>query len=105
MAFYNQVVITGKVATPPQRRYRPDGTLVLQFPLELNDSDDSLEGGSLSRIPIVVFGELAESKTYIEKGQNLLVKGRLRQRRWQTKEGRRETITEVIAIELQTLEQ
>jgi len=104
MATYNQVVISGKVANPPIRRYRPDGTLVLQFPLELNELDDSLERKSLSLIPIVVFGQLAESKTFIEKGQHLLVKGKLHQRHWQTKEGRRETITEVIAVELKTID-
>ncbi len=99
MASLNRVVITGRVATPPHRQYQPDGTPVLQFPLELNDT-----GPVKSLIPIVVFGRLAESKPDLQSGQRLLVKGRLRQRRWQTPEGRNRIRTEVIASELHPVE-
>jgi single-stranded DNA-binding protein len=58
-----------------------------------------------NRIDIVAFGKLADMKSDIQRGQHLLVKGRLNQRHWQTPEGKNRTRTEVIAIELQTVEE
>jgi single-strand DNA-binding protein len=115
MTFLNRVVLTGKVITPPRRHYRPDGSVVIQFPLELNDSEDcagqtlnrppSRKGGS-NRIDIVAFGELAEFQhDILQCGQRLMVVGRLNQRRWQTPEGRNRTCTEVIATSLEMIEE
>ncbi len=95
----NQIILTGKVATSPRRQYQPDGTPVIQFPLELNDN--CVEKGW---IPIVAFGNLALSYPELEAGQLLLVKGKLRSRRWQTPEGRERTQIEVVASELQLVE-
>ena len=120
MTSYNRVILTGKVATPPRRSYRPDGSPVVQFPLELNGSKDpsgqkQRQGdtkpflnrtGSRSLIDIVAFGELAEFKfDLIQRGQHLLVVGRLNQRQWQTLEGKKRTHTEVIATDLRRLEE
>ena len=115
MTSYNRVLLTGKVATPPQRRYRPDGSLVVQFPLELNGSKglshqalnrDGTGKRGQSLIDIVAFGELAEFKfDLLQSGQHLLVVGRLNQRHWQTPEGKKRTLTEVIATDLQSLEE
>ncbi|OGP88141.1 MAG: hypothetical protein A2156_11770 [Deltaproteobacteria bacterium RBG_16_48_10] len=115
MTFLNRVILTGKVVTPPRRHYRPDGSPVIQFPLEINDSEDqtgqalSRAGtgqGGRNRIDIVAFGKLAEFKLdLLQRGQHLMVTGRLNQRRWQTPEGRNRTRTEVIATALQTIEE
>jgi single-strand DNA-binding protein len=120
MTSYNRVILTGKVATPPRRSYRPDGSPVVQFPLELNGSKDpsgqkQRQGdrepflnrtGSRSLIDIVAFGELAEFKfDLLQRGQHLLVVGRLNQRQWQTPEGKKRTHTEVIATDLRRLEE
>jgi len=124
MTFYNRVILTGRVATTPRRRYRPDGSPVIQFPLELNHSKESTaevmkrprsghapnrygsgqEGRSL--IDIVAFGELAELKfNLLQSGQHLLVVGQLKQRHWQTPEGKRYTRTEIIATDLRKVEE
>jgi len=96
MTSYNRVILTGKVVTPPRLQYRPDGSPVIQFPLELNDSEDQSS-------PI---GKLAKFKfELLQSGQHLLVKGRLNQRRWQTPEGRKRTRIEVIATDLQAVEE
>jgi single-stranded DNA-binding protein len=132
MTFLNRVILTGKVVTQPRRHYRPDGSPVIQFPLELNNSEDQRdqalhhEGigpalhrsgtrhaphragtghGSRNRINIVAFGKLAEFKLdLLQSGQHLMVIGRLNQRCWQTPEGRNRTLTEVIATDLRTIE-
>jgi single-strand DNA-binding protein len=121
------VILTGKVATLPRRRYRPDGSPVIQFPLELDVVDSTLREvkdlpgrerpqgnrrpalnrtGSGSLIDVVAFGELAEFKLdLLQSGQPLLVVGRLNQRHWQTPEGKKRTRTEVIATDLRRLEE
>jgi single-stranded DNA-binding protein len=51
-------------------------------------------------------GELAEFKLdLLQRGQHLIVIGRLNQRCWQTPEGRNRTCTEVIATSLRTIEE
>jgi single-strand DNA-binding protein len=115
MTFLNRVILTGKVITPPRRHYRPDGSPVIQFPFELDDSEDRTAQalhrngtgqGVRSRINIVAFGKLADFKLdLLQSGQPLMVIGRLNQRRWQTPEGRNRIRTEVIATDLRTIEE
>jgi single-strand DNA-binding protein len=115
MTFLNRVTLTGKVVTPPRRHYRPDGSVVIQFPLELNDLENptgevltSAASGrrGRKRIDIVAFGELAEFQhNLLQSGQHVMVIGSLNQRRWQTPEGRNRTCTEVIATSLQRIEE
>ena len=124
MTSYNRVILTGKVVNPPRRQYRPDGSPVVQFMLELNHSEDpsgqfpnhggkkqaprrngagQAGGGSIN---VVAFGKLAEFKPdLLQSGQHLLVVGRLNQRQWQTPEGRHRTLTEVIATDLRRIEE
>jgi single-strand DNA-binding protein len=111
----NRVILTGKVVTPPRRHYRPDGSPVIQFPLELHDSEDitaqTLHGngtgqGSRNRIDIVAIGKLAEfNLDLLQSGQHLMVIGKLNQRSWQTPEGKNRIRTEVIATDLRTIEE
>jgi len=106
MTFLNRVILTGKVVTPPRRQYRPDGSPVIQFPLELNDSEGAAGQGHRNRIDIVAVGKLAEIELdLLQIGQHVMVTGRLNQRRWQTPEGKNRTRTEVIATSLQTIEE
>ena len=115
MTFLNRVILTGKVVNPPRPHYRPDGSPVIQFPLELDDSEDRTTQalqrmgsgqGVQKRINIVAFGKLAEFKfDLLQSGQRLMVVGKLNQRRWQTPEGKNRTRTEVIATELRTIEE
>jgi len=112
MTVLNRVILTGKVVTPSRRHYRPDGSPVIQFLLELNDSEDPTarrDGtgqGGRNRINIVAIGELAEFKPeLLQSGQHVMVTGKLNQRNWQTPEGKKRTRTEVIATHLQTIEE
>jgi len=115
MTFLNRVVLTGKVVTSPRRHYRPDGSPVIQFPLELSYSEEltgpalnryGREEGRRHRIDIVAIGELAEFKLdLLQSGRHVMVTGKLNQRRWQTPEGKNRTHMEVIATSLQTIEE
>lgn len=120
MTSCNRVVLTGRIITPPRRSYRPDGIAVIQFPLELNETKDQPakgkpwgdkrpplnRAGSGNLINIVAFGKLAEIEfSLLQSGQHLRVEGELKQRHWQTPEGKNRTRTEVIATDLRTLEE
>jgi single-strand DNA-binding protein len=106
MTTYNRVILTGRVAKPPQRRYRPDGSPVIQFPLELNHPEGHPSKGDRSLIQIVAFGKMAEFELdFFQSGQHLLVEGQLKQRHWQTPEGKHRTRTEVIATDLRRVEE
>jgi len=106
MTSLNRVILTGKVVTPPRRHYRPDGSPVIQFPLEVNNSEDVPGQGGKNRINIVAIGELAELKLdLLQSGQHLMVIGKLNQRCWQTPEGKNRTRTEVIATDLRTVKE
>jgi single-strand DNA-binding protein len=108
MTLSNRVILSGKVVSPSRRHYRPDGSPVLQFLLELNDSEDlpPQRRGGRNRINIVAIGKLAEfDLDLLRSGQHLMVIGKLNQRNWQTPEGRNRTQTEVIATDLRTIEE
>lgn len=106
MTSFNRVILTGKVVTPPRHHYRPDGSPVIQFPLEVNDSEEVTGQGSRNRINIVAVGKLAEFKLdLLQSGQHLMVIGKLNQRCWQTPEGKNRTRTEVIATDLRAIEE
>jgi len=111
MTVSNRVILTGKVVAPSRRHYRPDGSPVIQFLLELNDSEDLIHQrdgsgrGGRNRIPIVAIGKLAEfDLDLLQSGQHLMVIGKLNQRSWQTPEGKNRARTEVIATDLRTIE-
>ena len=115
MTLLNRVILTGIVATPPRRHYRPDGSPVIQFPLELNESEEGAgpslnrngrKQGRRNRIDIVAIGKLAEIEVdLLQSGRHVVVTGRLNQRRWQTPEGKNRTQTEVIATSLRPIEE
>jgi single-strand DNA-binding protein len=115
MTSLNRVVLTGKVVTPPRRHYRPDGSPVIQFPLELNDSEDPTGQAQhrdgpgqrgRNQIDIVAIGKLAEfNLDLLQSGQPLIVIGKLNLRCWQTPEGKNRTRTEVIASDLRRIEE
>jgi single-strand DNA-binding protein len=105
MVSYNHVILTGKVARPPLRHYRPDGSPVIQFPLELNSPENPSEEENPFRIDIVAIGTLTELEAALfQCGQPLLVEGRLQQRRWRTPEGRDLSRIEVIATHFRKVE-
>ena len=128
MVSYNRVILTGRVATLPRCHYRPDGSPVIQFPLELNEARDlpdqdqpygerrhalthtgsgqaPYRTGPGSLIHIVAIGKLAKLQLDLQSGQHLLVVGRLNQRSWKTPEGKNRTRTEVIAMDFWTIDE
>lgn len=101
MANYNRVILAGNLTRDPELRYIPNGQPVTNFTVAINRNYTTQSGErreETSFIPIVVWGKQAETcNQYLSKGRAVLVEGRLQQRSWETQEGQRRSIIEVVA--------
>jgi single-strand DNA-binding protein len=100
MTSFNKVILMGNLTRDPEVRYTPNGIAVASFAIAVNrkykQGDETKE--EVSYIDIVVFGKQAEScGQYINKGDSVLIDGRLQQRRWETEEGQKRSKVEVVA--------
>jgi single-strand DNA-binding protein len=100
MTSFNKVILLGNLTRDPEVRYTPNGIAVASFAIAVNrkykQGDETKE--EVSYIDIVVFGKQAEScGQYINKGDSVLIDGRLQQRRWETEEGQKRNKLEVVA--------
>ncbi len=115
MAFLNRVILTGRVLNTPQLHYRPDGSAVVHFLLELNDSGGNVQKdlwkkgmreGQKSIFRVIAIESLTEpQRDFLKIGQPLLVVGKLSQRNWKTQEGRVRSQTEIIATDLRAIDE
>jgi single-strand DNA-binding protein len=101
MVSFNKVILMGNLTRDPEVRYTPNGIAVASFALAVNRKYKQGEEvkDEVSYIDIVVFGKQAEScGQYINKGDAVLIDGRLQQRRWDDKEtGQKRSKVEVVA--------
>ncbi|MFH1562185.1 MAG: single-stranded DNA-binding protein [Nitrospirota bacterium] len=101
MANYNRVIIAGNLTRDPELRYIPSGEAVANFTVAINRNYTTKAGErkeETSFIPVVVWKKQAETcNQYLRKGSPALVEGRLQQRSWETQEGQKRTIIEVVA--------
>ena len=101
MNSFNKVILLGNLTRDPEVRYTPSGTAVASFAIAVNRRYKQGEEtkDEVSYIDIVVFGKTAENcGQYLNKGDGILVDGRLQQRRWDDKEtGQKRSKVEVVA--------
>jgi len=99
MTSFNKVILLGNLTRDPEVRYTPNGTAVASFAIAVNRRYKQGEEtkDEVSYLDIVVFGKTAENcGQYLNKGDGILVDGRLQQRRWET-EGQKRSKVEVVA--------
>jgi len=104
MSGFNKVILLGNLTRDPEIRYTPNGTPVANFAIAVNrrykQGEETKE--EVCFVDIVVFGKQAEScGQYINKGDSVLIDGRLQQRRWETEDGQRKNKLEVVAQSVQ----
>lgn len=109
MADINRVLLTGRLAADPELRYTQSGQAVANFRIAVNRRWLNNETGAWEDyamfVPVVVWGKQAENcSTYLQKGRRVAVDGRLRIRSFQTQDGDRRRMTEVVAAEVHFLE-
>jgi single-strand DNA-binding protein len=107
MASLNSVCLLGHLTRNPEVRYSSNGTPVAALGLAVNNrikrSDDSWQDDPCF-IDVVVFGNQAEAcGKYLNKGDPVLLEGRLQYRTWEDQQGNRRSKHDVIAFRVQFL--
>ena len=105
MASLNKVFLIGNLTRPPELRYTPSGTAVADLRLAVN-RNYTTQGGEKREetcfLTVVVWGKQAEScGEYLDKGSPIMVEGRLQTRDWETKDGQKRNVVEVVAERVQ----
>ena len=102
----NRVVLVGRLTRDPELRKTTTGTSVASFNLAVdNRLKDENGNKTTSFIPCVVWKEQAENCVrFIHKGSLVGVEGRLNQRTYDSKDGNKVQVIEVICDSVQFLE-
>jgi single-strand DNA-binding protein len=102
MASENSVTLVGNATKDPDLRYTTGGRGVCSFGLAVNRRYQ-VNGEwqeQVSFFNVVAWGDLGENlAASITKGNRVIVTGRLEQRSYETKDGDKRNVTEVIADE------
>ncbi|GAA4724350.1 single-stranded DNA-binding protein [Brevibacillus fulvus] len=101
----NRVILIGNLTKDPELRYTPNGVAVTTFTLAINRPRTNQAGErEADFINIVAWQKLADlCATYLRKGRQAAVEGRLQTRSYDNKEGRKVYVTEVVAENVQFL--
>ena len=102
MSNYNRIILLGNLTRTPESRHTQSGTEVTKFGMAVNrkfkDSEDTCF------VDLVAFGKVGELiQTYCDKGDPLLVEGRLSYSTWEDKDGGKRSKHEVIVENMQLI--
>jgi len=107
MASFNKVIVMGNLTRDPELKYIPSGSAVGNLSLAMNRKYKGNDGEmkeDVCFVNIVVWGKQAEScNEYLSKGSPLFVEGRLQSRSYETKEGQKRNVLEIVADRVQFL--
>lgn len=94
----NTILLQGRLTETPELKVTPSGKYVTSFSLAVERDFSTSDEKETDFIPVVVWNNTAEFVCkYFEKGKQMLVKGSLQVRKFQTKNGENRYATEVIA--------
>lgn len=102
MSSENHVTLTGNLTREPELRFTTGGRGVASFGLAVNrrwqDKQTQEWKEQTSFFNVVAWGDLGENAaTSLQKGSRVTVTGRLEQRSWETPEGDKRSVVEIIA--------
>jgi len=106
MTSFNKVILMGNLTRDPEVRFTPSGMPVANFRIAVNHRYKQANEAKddVCYIDVVVFGKQAEScGQYLNKGNGVIVDGRLQERRWETEEGQKRSKHEVVAQQVRFL--
>ena len=101
----NKVILVGRLAQDPEVRYTQGGKAVASFNLAVNRfGGGSAQKESADFIPIVAWEKLAEiCGNNLTNGSQILVEGRLQIRSYETQDGQKRRVSEVVAQSIEFL--
>ena len=104
----NHVQLIGRLGHDPEVKSLTGGKEVARFSLATTETYKDSEGQKQSDTQwhqIVVWGSLCSVvATYLKKGMEVMIEGKLSYRSYENKEGRKITQTEIVARELLMLD-
>jgi single-strand DNA-binding protein len=104
----NKVILIGRLGADPEIRFTPDGTMVANLRLATDESYKNKDGEKVQKTEwhrIVAFRKLAEiCQSYLSKGKQIYIEGRLQTRSWDDKDGIKRSTTEIIASNMRMLD-
>jgi len=95
----NQIVLIGRLVRDPELRYTPSGVPVAGFALAVDRPFTNAQGQrETDFFDIVVWRKQAElAANHLQKGRLVAVQGRLQSRSYETQEGQRRKVYEIVA--------
>ncbi|TET78422.1 single-stranded DNA-binding protein, partial [candidate division TA06 bacterium] len=104
----NHVLIAGRLTRDPDLRYTPSGTAVCNFRLASGRRFKDQSGewrDDPTFVNVVTWKKTAENcGEYLKKGSAVLVEGRLQSRSWETEDGQKTSVLEIVAQRVQFLD-
>lgn len=98
----NRIILIGRLTRDPELKYTPNGVAVCSFTLAV---DRKFNKNETDFIDIVVWRGLAENcANYLHKGRLTAVEGRLQIRTYETQDGQKRKVAEVVADDVRFLE-
>lgn len=103
-ALRNKVQLIGRLGQKPEITTFSDGNKIAKFSMATDDSYKDKSGQKIERTywhNIIVRGGLVTVvESYVQKGQEVAIEGKLTNRSWVDKDGNKRYITEIVCNEL-----
>jgi single-strand DNA-binding protein len=101
----NSITVVGNITRDPEMRFTPSGVSKVTFGVAVNRSWRNQQSNEweeqTSFFNVVCWRELADNVgASLKKGTRVLVTGRLEQRSWDTEQGEKRSIVEIVADEV-----
>jgi single-strand DNA-binding protein len=100
----NRVILIGRLTRDPELRYTPSGVPVVRFSIAVDRDYQNPQGERQTDfVDIVAWRKLAETvSAHLNRGR--LVEGRLQIRSYETQDGQRRRVAEVVADQVRFLD-
>lgn len=100
----NKVQLIGNLGNDPEIITLESGKKLAKFSLATNDSYKNAEGEKITQTDwhnLIAWGKTAEIvEKYVTKGKEIAIEGKLTSRSYETKEGEKRYVTEIVVNEL-----
>ena len=106
VAVDNQLTIIGTLVDDPELKYTPNGAAVANMRIAWNrqaknDSTGQWENVETGFFNVTAWRSIAENAAEsLTRGMRVIVMGRLQQRSWETPEGDKRSVVEIVADEI-----
>jgi single-strand DNA-binding protein len=105
----NKVILVGNLGKAPETRTLESGVAMCRFPIATSETYKNRKSGEKTSHTewhnVILWRGLAEvAEKYLNKGDKILIEGRIRSRSWEDKEsGQMRFITEILADQMQMI--